>query len=286
MVEKYEDVLNQSLEGIQDAPRIATPEGAVREISRQWDVRFEQMGYLLDQWLEQARCVNIDEGQAVLRHYLENSWELLQYPVPWTCLCWAVESLVIHPLSDPKFRKLLVTTITKMGYYIRLSRIVPSGPPAHREHLRQLLRMLYKTVLQFSMLLVAYPNSDYLLEPRNAETIRTEFSNRERDLVIFESSWLYPRLESALGAVPEPNDHGSDTSYDYMMSSEPEPNDHGSDTSDSSMMSSEPDSETLGHPSSSDYAPTPSRSQSTSPGLRYCIHRSAIESRRVGTVSV
>ncbi|KAL7796978.1 hypothetical protein V8C43DRAFT_277847 [Trichoderma afarasin] len=173
-----------------------------------------------------------------------------------------------------------------MGYYIRLSRIVPSGPPAHREHLRQLLRMLYKTVLQFSMLLVAYPNSDYLLEPQNAETIRTEFSNRERDLVIFESSWLYPRLESALGAVPEPNDHSSDTSYDYMMSSEPEPNDHGSDTSNDDMMSSEPDSETLGHPTSSDYAPTPSRSRSTSPGLRYCIHRSAIESRRAGTVSV
>ncbi|KAJ4864715.1 hypothetical protein T069G_01245 [Trichoderma breve] len=154
-----------------------------------------------------------------------------------------------------------------MGYYIRLSRIVPDGPPAHREHLRQLLRMLYKTVLQFSMLLVAYPNSDYLLETRNAEIIRAEFANSERDLVTFESSWLYPRLESALGAVPEPNDHDTDTSYDYMMSSEP-------------------DSETLDHPTSSDYAPTPSRSQSTSPGLRYCIHRSAIESRRAGTVSV
>ncbi|KAL6836670.1 hypothetical protein J3E69DRAFT_34563 [Trichoderma sp. SZMC 28015] len=173
-----------------------------------------------------------------------------------------------------------------MGYYIRLSRIVPNGPPAHREHLRQLLRMLYKTVLQFSMLLVAYPNHDYLLEPQNAEIIRAEFSNRERALITFESSWLHPRLESALGAVPEPNDHSSDTSYDYMMSSEPEPSDHGSDTSDGEMMSSEPDSETLGHPSSSDYAPTPSRSQSTSPGLRYCIHRSAIESRRAGTVSV
>lgn len=161
--------------------------------------------------------------------------------------------------------------------------------------------MLYKTVLQFSMLLVAYPNHDYLLEPSNAETIRTEFANREKDLVLFESSWLFPRLESALGAIPEPNDHSTDTSYDYMMSSEPElTNDHGSDTSSGYMMSSEPDSETLDHPTSSDYAPTTSRSQSTtsrsqsttsrsqstSPGLRYCIHRSAIESRRAGTVSV
>ncbi|KKO98896.1 hypothetical protein THAR02_09012 [Trichoderma harzianum] len=173
-----------------------------------------------------------------------------------------------------------------MGYYIRLSRIVPDGPPAHREHLRELLRMLYKTVLQFSMLLVAYPNSDCLLEPRNAEIIRVEFANSERGLITFGSIWLYPRLENALGAIPEPNDHGTDTSYDYMMSSEPEPNDHGSDTSYDHMMSSEPDSESLDHPTSSDDAPTPSRSQSTSPGLRYCIHRSAIESRRAGTVSV
>ncbi|KAL6698001.1 hypothetical protein J3F84DRAFT_366222 [Trichoderma pleuroticola] len=181
------------------------------------------MGYLLEQWLQTTRNSNIDPCQAVLRHYLENSWEMLQYPLPWTCLCYALQSLLTCQQSKPtllSFRRLLVSIISKMGYYIRLFRIIPDEPPAHKENLRDLLRWLYKTVLQFGMLIVAVPAICF--DSRAAAMIRAEVYNRETDVMLFESNWVVQRLERALELVVDFGDYESDTRYNDMESSQPD----------------------------------------------------------------
>ncbi|KAL6807935.1 hypothetical protein GGI42DRAFT_366513 [Trichoderma sp. SZMC 28013] len=155
-----------------------------------------------------------------------------------------------------------------MGYFIRLVRIIPDEPPAHKAHLRNLLRGLYRAVLQFGMLIVAVPAVCF--DFRAAEMLRAEFYNREKDLVVFESSWVNQTLERALDLVVDFSDYDTDTRYNDTLSSQPE-------------------SDTLDSPTSLDQSISSAcaidSSQSASPVLYY-IHRSAIESRRSGTASM
>ncbi|KAK4081589.1 uncharacterized protein Triagg1_2330 [Trichoderma aggressivum f. europaeum] len=95
-----------------------------------------------------------------------------------------------------------------MGYFIRLFRIVPDEPPPHRAHLRNILRGLYKAVLRFGMLIVALPIICY--DAPTAEILRAEFSNREVDVVIFESNWLHQTLERALNLVVDFSDYDAE----------------------------------------------------------------------------
>ncbi|PNP52255.1 hypothetical protein THARTR1_07464 [Trichoderma harzianum] len=118
------------------------------------------------------------------------------------------------------FRGLLVSIISKTGYYIRLFRIIPDEPPAHKENLRDLLRRLYKTVLQFGMLIVAMPAICF--DSRAAAMLRAEFYNRETDVMLFESTWVVQRLERALELVVDFSDYETDTRYNYMESSQPD----------------------------------------------------------------
>ncbi|KAL7915819.1 hypothetical protein GGI35DRAFT_430737 [Trichoderma velutinum] len=155
-----------------------------------------------------------------------------------------------------------------MGYYIRLSRIIPDEPPADKAHLRQLVRWLYRTVLHFGMLLVACP--DICLDARAAANMRAEFLNKEKHVMIFESYWIKERLGYALDGVVESSDHESSTRHDDMESSEAD-----SDTLDHRAIPDQP----------IDSAQAINRSQSTSPVVWHYTHGSPIESRRLGTVS-
>jgi hypothetical protein len=167
-----------------------------------------------------------------------------------------------------------------MGYYVRLARLIPEHPSDDREHLRELIRFLYFTILHFGILLVASPGIRSYAGV--AAKLRADLLSNEKEITVFKATWIKRKLDEAPASVEEARD--SDTSTSTR---------HGD-------MESGSDASTFGHPASpgqlvsplkhpcpikitytgqaDDCAPSANPAESASPVVQYFHPRSPTES--------
>ncbi|KAL7950023.1 hypothetical protein V8C42DRAFT_361083 [Trichoderma barbatum] len=167
------------------------------------------MSDLLSRWLDDARTLDPDDPQAILREYLKNRPDRTRYSLAWTCLCYGLRVLSNPLHGNENIRRHLVYIISGMRHYARLSRLIVKRQEFEEIILYQQVCSLYSAILHFGMattILGVAPVSN-----QTVEDIIVWMKRRERILYTFQGHQVAQQLGNALHCRREPDDFDGST---------------------------------------------------------------------------